>query len=360
MTVKSDSSFLCLYAFVKNILCHRYVIKNVYFCGVNIKQQFIVKKSNWILAAILACFCVTASAQKSTEEPKGKAIVQVFSNFHTGFGDTKNDRGFELDRSYVGYQYDLGKGVQIKGVMDIGQSDDVNDYHRIAYIKNAQITWKTGNWTLTGGLISTTQFNMQEKFWGYRYVMKSFQDQYKFGNSADLGISAAYKFNDWLSADAIVVNGEGYKKVQKNDGLQYGLGATLTPAKALTFRVYYGLNEGSEDTQENTQNLATFIGLKFNRFSIGAEYNRIWNAKYVNENDYDGFSVYSTVNLNKGADLYLRFDEFDGSESAFIAGVQWRLGKYVKLSPNFRWNHKDLDGGNNDRYMGYISCYFGF
>ena len=30
-------------------------------------------------------------------------------------------------------------------------------------------------------------------------------------------------------ADAIVVNGEGYKKIQKNDGLMYGIGATITP-----------------------------------------------------------------------------------------------------------------------------------
>ena len=319
-----------------------------------------MKKSIWILAAMMVCSCVTASAQESKEELKGKAIVQVFSNFHTGFGHDNDDRGFELDRSYLGYQYDLGKGLQVKAVMDIGQSDDVNDYHRIAYIKNAQITWKTGNWTLNGGLISTTQFNMQEKFWGYRYVMKSFQDIYKFGSSADLGISAAYKFCDWLSADAIVVNGEGYKKIQKNDGLMYGLGATLTPVKALTLRVYYGLNEGSDAKQENIQNLATFVGLKLNGFSLGAEYNRIWNMKHVDGSDMNGFSIYSNIKLNKGADLYLRFDDYNGDETGFIAGVQWKLGKYVKVSPNFRWNHADVDGGNQDSYMGYISCYFGF
>ena len=258
-----------------------------------------MKKKNWILAACLMCASMVASAQKQAEEPKGKAIVQVFGNFHTGFGRTNDDRGFELDRSYVGYQYDLGKGLQIKGVMDIGQSDDVNDYHRIAYIKNALISWKTGNLTLNGGLISTTQFNMQEKFWGYRYIMKSFQDLYKMGSSADLGISAAYKFTDWLSADAIVVNGEGYKKIQKNDGLMYGLGATLTPVEGLSMRVYYGLNEGSDDTQADIQNLATFIGYKGKVFSLGAEYNRIWNAKNKEGNDFDGFSIYTSAHLNK-------------------------------------------------------------
>ena len=320
-----------------------------------------VKKSNWMLAILLTCACTTISAQKSTEEPQGKAIVQVFGNFHSGFGDHNDDRGFELDRSYLGYQYELGNGLQIKAVMDIGQSDDVNDYHRIAYIKNAQISWKTGKWTFNGGLISTIQFNMQEKFWGYRYIMKSFQDLYKFGNSADLGISAAYKFNDWLSADAIVVNGEGYKKVQKGNGLQYGLGTTLSPVDGLSMRVYYGLNEASDDAMANTQNLATFIGYKGNGFSLGAEYNRIWNEKNVEGADYNGFSIYGNLKLSKQADMYLRYDDCSKADQyGIIAGVQWKVGKYVKVSPNFRMNHKDGDGGSQNTYMGYISCYFGF
>ena len=88
-----------------------------------------------IVAGTLACMCLTTvQAQEKSEAPKGKAIIQVFGNFHTGFGADNDDRGFELDRSYLGYQYDLGKGISVKGVMDVGQSDDVNDYHRIAYI----------------------------------------------------------------------------------------------------------------------------------------------------------------------------------------------------------------------------------
>ena len=59
-----------------------------------------MKRSNWILAALLACLSLNVSAQKS-EEPKGKAIVQVFSNFHSGFGHDNGNRGFELDRSYL-------------------------------------------------------------------------------------------------------------------------------------------------------------------------------------------------------------------------------------------------------------------
>ena len=321
-----------------------------------------------ILAGLLACIGINAQAQDTTTvEPKGKAIINVFGNFHTGFGAENDDRGFELDRSYVGYEYNLGNGLSVKGVMDIGQSKQVDDYHRIAYIKNAMISWKTGNLTLNGGLISTTQFNLQEKFWGYRYIMKSFQDQYKFGSSADLGLSAAYKFADWVSADVIVVNGEGYKKIQTDDGLNYGVGITLTPAKGFQMRLYGGINECADEHQENTTNLAAFLGYKHEKFTLGAEYNKMWNASYTDGADQYGCSVFASVKLSKQADLYARFDDLSSKddwnlskdEQAAILGAQFKLGKYVKIAPNFRMSMPKADGAKN-AYSAYINCYFGF
>lgn len=121
-------------------------------------------------------------------------------------------------------------------------------------------------WTLNAGLISTTQFKLQEDFWGKRYVMKSFQDEYKFGSSADLAFSVAYKFNKVVSADVIVANGEGYKKVQVKDGLQYGAGVTLTPVKGLVVRAYGSYNEAVEEGEKGITNLAAFVGYKMMPF----------------------------------------------------------------------------------------------
>ncbi|MBR5854172.1 MAG: hypothetical protein IKY87_00665 [Paludibacteraceae bacterium] len=325
-------------------------------------------KTKVILAGLLACIGITAQAQDvKTEEPKGKAIVQVFGNFHTGFGAENDDRGFELDRSYFGYEYNFGNGLSAKAVMDIGKSSDVSDYQRIAYIKNAMVSWKKGGLTLNGGLISTTQFNFQEKFWGYRYIMKSFQDEYKFGSSADLGISAAYKFADWVSADAIIVNGEGYKKIQKNDGLNYGLGITLTPVKGFQIRLYGGLNESGEDNKKDIANLAAFVGYKHEKFTIGAEYNQMWNASYTDGADQNGYSIFASAKLSKIADIYARFDDLyskndwniNKDEAAAILGAQFKLGKYVKIAPNFRMSMPKAEGAKNG-YSAYVNCYFGF
>lgn len=322
----------------------------------------------FIMAGLLASIGIATQAQDTkTEEPKGKAVVQVFGNFHTGLGAENDDRGFELERSYLGYEYKPGNGLSVKGVMDIGKSSDVSDYQRIAYIKNAMVSWETGNLTLNGGLISTTQFNFQEKFWGYRYIMKSFQDEYKFGSSADLGISAAYRFADWISADAIIVNGEGYKKIQKNEGLNYGLGVTLTPVKGFQIRLYGGLNECGEEGKRDTGNLAAFAGYKHEKFTIGAEYNYMMNASYNEDADQSGYSIFVSVNLPKEISLYVRFDDLYSKndwnkvkdESAAILGIQFKLGEYVKIAPDFRMAMPKADGVKNS-YSACINCYFGF
>ncbi len=324
-------------------------------------------KKQIILAGIIACMSIGAQAQDAaTQEPKGKAIVQVFGNFNTGFGSENNSRGFELERSYLGYEYNLGNGLSVKSVLDIGKSSDVSDYNRLAYVKNALVSWKKGNFSLNGGLISTTQFNFQEKFWGYRYIMKDFQDMYKFGSSADLGISVAYKFAEWISADAIIVNGEGYKKIQINDGLNYGAGVTLTPAKGFQIRLYGGINEGVDNSKEDIYNLAAFAGYKGEKFSIGAEYNKMDNASNKKDADQSGYSIFSSVKVAKATELYARFDDLCSKddwniakdEQAAIIGAQFKLGKYVKLAPNFRYANPKADGAK-DKCYAYINFYFG-
>ena len=43
-------------------------------------------------------------------------------------------------------------------------------------------------------------------------------------------------------------------------------------------------------------------------------------------------------------------------EQTVIAGLQVKLGKYVKVAPNFRMT---IPNEGNNKYMAYVSCYFG-
>ena len=324
-----------------------------------------MKRIYTIAAILLLIAGMDAKAQEKGHTPRGKAILQIYTNFHSGFGAVNDDRGFDLDRSYVGYEYKPSREVTIKGVLDIGQSKQVDDYQRIAYVKNALVSWQHDALTLSGGLIGTIQFSYQEKFWGYRYVYKSFQDQYKFGSSADLGLSASYRFTKWIEADIIIANGEGFKQVQVNDGLLYGVGTTITPFKGMSFRLYASLNEGTGDAKDII-NYAMFAGYRHRYFSLALEYNIMRNSNRMDGKNLYGFSLYATGTLNRWLDIYARTDglmssdDWNGKndEVAIIAGAQFKLGEYVKIAPNFRMSIPKADGMEN-RYYGYISCCFG-
>ena len=169
-----------------------------------------------------------------------------------------------------------------------------------------------------------------------------------------------------------MANGEGYKQVQVDDGLLYGAGLTIGYRGGFVLRAYASYNEVADGvkTDEGVQyrgevNLACFAGFRNEIVSLGAEYNMMMNSGFVNDADRSGTSVYATLNLNDNIGLYGRWDYLSSKGSwdktsdgmAGIAGLEIKLGKYVRLSPNFRiWKPSD-DSVKNQTYF-YLNASF--
>ena len=311
-----------------------------------------MKKILMSVVLIIACLSSFGQEEKKKFQITGKPIVTVFANYHAGLGNANKESGFALDRAYLGYQFSLTEKLSGKVVFDMGSTKvDGADLERVAYLKNAMLSWKTGDFTLDFGLIGLEQFNVQEKFWGYRYIMKSFQDEYKFGSSADMGILGKYKFAKWLSADITISNGEGYKKLNGDNKYRYAPGTTLFPVEGLTVRAYYDIagKNGDGDGIESQQSLAFFAGYKHKLFSLGAEYNQMFNSKSKKDKDQNGFSIYSTVKLADKFDIFGRYDNLASKDDwsstdgqRILAGIQYSPIKQLKIAPNFStWNPRD-------------------
>ncbi len=111
---------------------------------------------------------------------------------------------------------------------------------------------------------------------------------------------------------------------------------------------------------EVTINL-TFLG-KFS-FSRAQREFSLRAALYKCSCPLDPFAM---VNLPKGISLFVRFDDlyshsgWNGAndESAAILGAQFKIGKYVKIAPNFRMAMPKADGAKS-QYWAYVNCYFG-
>jgi len=320
-----------------------------------------------ILIATIFLLAITASGQNEKEsfKPSGKVFMRVFTNYHSSFTDGTSASAFELDRAYLGYDFNLSENFSGKINFDIGNPGNGSAFEMSAFIKNAYLSYSKDKLSVSFGMISTTQFELQEKFWANRYIEKSFQDAYKIGSSADLGVRASYNFTNWLSANLIVVNGEGYKKLQADNNFKSGLGLTVIPVKNLTAFAYYDIM-GKNETQST---LATFLGYDFGKASIGAEYNLQKNMGYTAGKNLSGVSVYAAVIPFKNIKVFGRYDYLTSNTltgetsnwnqakdgNLIIAGIEFQPVKGVKITPNYRlWN--PADGAKKPTNSLYMSC----
>jgi len=314
-------------------------------------------KKQALLIVIFSLVILSVFAQEkeinSTFKPKGKAIVRVFANYNSNLGGNEQAGAvdeMEIKRAYLGYKSTLNENYSIKLTMDVGNSSGKYS----TYLKIAELKYKKDNITAHIGMIATKQFKVQEGFWGYRYLLKSFQDEYKYNGSADLGLSVDYKINKIISVDAIVQNGEGYKHVDATGTYRGGLGTTIN-FKPITFRLYYDISS-KPDVQR--QNISTFIGYKFKKsFRIAGEYNYQLNNAFVEDHNMFGFSVYTTYIINKKFEVFARYDKSQSNiiedanaspnmdaqawnvnkdEGSGIIGLQYKPLKTVKISANYR------------------------
>ncbi|MBI9057948.1 MAG: hypothetical protein JEZ01_09290 [Labilibaculum sp.] len=343
-------------------------------------------KGKQLLIAALALFLSSfAIAQETTEfVPSGKASGKVFFNYHYDMtSGEEQESSFEIKRSYLGYDYNIAKGFKASITLDVGKNDGGSDY--TAYLKKAQLEWTMSPVVKVSlGMISTIQFKEQEKFWGYRYIRKSFADEFGFESSADVGVKAKFKISDSFSVNAIIMNGEGYKNLQDEDGKQK-IGASLVyENKGLLAKVYGSVlstsvaDEIGNEEDVTSSSIATFIGYKFSdQFKLGAEYNLLTNAtKYsstAKDKDMTGLSFYSTYTFNEKWEVFGRYDKLSSNTlkgesekwnlanngGAITTGVQYAPVRGVKMALNYQgYNFKDSN--NEDNSLVFVNFEFKF
>ena len=289
----------------------------------------------------------------SQDTPSGKPSFKVFWNFKNDFTkDESKNAAFELKRVYLGYSYKFDDKISGKITYDIGSNSSGSAY--TAYVKVAQLDWKVSSKIkFSLGLIGNKQFKGQENLWGYRYVYKSFQDEYKFGASADLGFNSEFKLNSKLTMNVFFLNGEGYKNVQDNDGnIRQGISFFYDLPKGFETRIYFDSHD-AKDASAIT-NSSFFLGYKADGGRLGLEYNKLNNARnYKSSQDgynRDGFSIYGSKKLPKNYELFVRYDQissnilsgesnawnYNNDGSLLMFGTQYQATKGVKFNINYR------------------------
>jgi len=290
----------------------------------------------------------------SVNAQEGKPSVKVFSNFNYDLSAEETEdafKAFEIKRAYLGYGYKFDDKFSGKVTFDIGSNDGGSAY--TAFLKIASLNWKaTDKLTLNFGQVGTKNFKFQEKAWGKRYIAKSAQDMQKWASAADAGLTADYQLSEKLSIDAQVLNGEGYKKVQGENGLfRGGLGISYTMSDRLALRINRDIAPRSTYGEEDASQHITALAIAYagDNFNLGADKSVMTNTGNKVDVKKDLLSVYGNYNLNEKYSLFGRYDdvtseeewnlENDGNFTVF--GIERQMAKGVKLAINVQsWTGK--------------------
>ncbi len=316
------------------------------------------------LLLVLLPFHLTYGQEETEKEDPGKVSAKIYSNFNFGFNDDNPTTAFEVTRAYFGYERNISEHFYANVKLDIGSPDDLSAYsklRRYAYFKNASIRYRNGNFTAWAGLFDMVQFKVQEKFWGYRYLYKSYMDEYRFGPSADIGLSSQYKFNDIITADITISNGEGYTAPQRDESYKVGGGLTIEPTDRLVLRAYYAIF--THDSPQMT--FSGFAGYRADKFRLGSEFNYQKNYKFNFGHHRYGYSIYSTYIISDTWEVFGRYDQLysnilendlipwnlpdDGS--AIVAGLQFTPVKNIHITLDYQDWVEWADNGTSEPFI---------
>ncbi len=323
------------------------------------------------------CIMLLSSLMIGEGKISGTGFFNYTSDLTDGVsGSDKSSFGF--DRVYFTYKNSVSDNISFKFQTDVGRFDFVDEdddgnaivggkSHLFAYIKKAQLDWKTPISKITLGMQGMNVFNVTEKTWGFRFIEKSPMDKHKFSSSADMGIGVSGKFSN-VSYSLLSTNGAGYKKEEsdafKKTSIQLVYGEKKLVKKdgfnigtSLTFEPYHD----GEDYMKSV--MAFFGGYAGSGFRVGAEFDTKTDSKTeLSEQIIAFYGSYKFTDVFEGLVYIDMYDEDtatdEDGETYIIAGLNYYPTKGLTITPNVRL--KSFEDGSDGETVFKMNFQFKF
>ena len=271
-----------------------------------------------------------------------------------GDGGGKGRNGFWFRRIYFTYDNKLSDSVKMRFRLETASPAQWSTSSLLVpFVKDAYLSFKLGQSSLIGGIMSPPSFAQIEDIWGYRTLEKTPLDLYRWTSSRDFGIS--FKGGQNFIYHFMFANGSS-NKAEINLGkkiygsLGYKFGGFFVEAMAQYDRAKEGDNDLIFQTFGAYSGDWGRIGIQFS--------NRSYTPKNLDSRPYNVFSVFAVIKADENLELIGRYDmnfgngykeSFSGDKIAFvpfaenhefsfiIAALSWQVVKNVWLIPNMKF-----------------------
>jgi hypothetical protein len=326
-----------------------------------------------ILIPLILLVSVCQLIYNQTVPLKGRAIAEIFTDFHFNIKDTSRTTGFSLNRAFLGYNFPAANNFSATVIVNVGKPDDLpsgSQPGRYAYFREASISYSTDNLKIAMGITGTRLFDFQQRFWGKRYIANTYQSINGYGFVADLGLAVDFRINDVFKTDVTIMNGEGYTNVQLDNSIKSSLGLTITPDSHFAIRLYGDLIKTKGLWQPM---IVSFIGFKNEKFTIGGEFTYKSNLDLISGHNAWGLSFTGATSIAKQTELFARFDHstsviVPGEENPWnhikdgnflVLGIQHVFNENVRIALDYQGNYPFSSGFQNAEAI-FVNALFRF
>lgn len=303
------------------------------------------------LAVILVCSSPVAAQESEPYFPEVSFDLLAFGDIywvasHHG-EENENVAGAWLRRAYVTWDFDFSKRLSARWRYELNQGGDFEEYSFELGVKDFWLAWKLdGGHKLMVGLQPTLTFDVIEAFWGLRYLERTPLDDQGIA-SRDTGLSIK---------GPLAKDGElGYRlmyappvKVGKDGNDSGKLMAALSwePDPEWVIDFYFDLEDFSGKSDRAT--VQGFVGTKNEQRRLSLQYS--YHDRHE-EGRLRLVSGFAKVKLDEKSSFLGRFDRLfdpslkgedidylpmnpDASATLWIVGVERKLNRYLRITPN--------------------------
>ena len=297
--------------------------------------------------------------------PAGKITGLAFGDFYwfQDHHDPKFDgqQGFWLRRAYLGYDHTFSETVSARLRFEMNSSGALAAGNITPFVKDAYVTWRfSGKQQARLGIQPSLTFDSEEAFWGLRHIEKTPADLYGIDASRDFGLTFSGPLGE---------QGLSYAAQFGNDA---GQGSETDKFKVVRFfglfepksglRVEGVFDYGKRLAGQDRTTAKGLVGYKHKQFRVAAEF--LHQERKSGKSDtpdtkidiWSGFGVWDFS--PKKASAYARVDSVKGklgsttsglpgadgiaflplstkgSFKTYIAGLEFYVASWVRISPN--------------------------
>ncbi|MCG8607800.1 hypothetical protein MJD09_22800 [bacterium] len=271
------------------------------------------------------------------------------ANNHVSELEGKN--GFWFRRIYLTYDQDLSETFSIRFRLELNSPGDFTTSSKLEpFLKDGYLRWSKSQHSILLGLSPTPTWDHLEKIWGYRSVIKTPGDLYKFGSSRDFGLTfkGALDQKKRVHYHFMFANGNSTRS-ETNEGKKLLLALRYQFTSRFSFEVYGDWEDRDGPTNRYTGQF--FLGYRGRQFRLGVQWMHQTRERNVDDLQLQVLSLFGVSKLHEKVWGFVRFDRTfdaipDGPSVSFLPldgtskinflllGLDFRPHEQVQLMPN--------------------------